>query len=50
MRFLLALLDRLVLVLVLVDDPQDLHEAEGGSQPSQGRLLIGVKLGHGPSS
>jgi hypothetical protein len=33
----------------VVDDPQDLDEAEGGSQPAQGRLLVGVDLGHGPS-
>jgi hypothetical protein len=32
----------------MVDDPQDLDEAEGGSQPAQGRLLVGVDLGHGP--
>jgi hypothetical protein len=32
----------------VVDDPQDLDEAEGGSQPAQGRLLVGVDLGHGP--
>jgi hypothetical protein len=25
----------------MVDDPQDLDEAEGGSQPPQGRLLVG---------
>jgi hypothetical protein len=30
----------------VVDDPQDLNEAEGGSQPAQGRLLVGVDLGH----
>jgi hypothetical protein len=34
--------------VVVVDDPQDLDEAEGGSQPAQGRLLAGVDLGHGP--
>jgi hypothetical protein len=34
---------------VVVDDPQDLDEAEGGSQPAQGRLLVGDDLGHGPS-
>jgi hypothetical protein len=39
----------LVLVVVVVDDPQDLDEAEGGPQPTQGRLLVGVELGHGPS-
>jgi hypothetical protein len=42
------LLDRLVVVLVLavivVDDPQDLDEPEGGPQPPQGRLLVGVNL------
>ena len=45
----LALVDGLavlVLVVVVVDDPQDLDEAEGGSQPAQGRLLVGVDLGH----
>jgi hypothetical protein len=26
-----------------------LDEAEGGSQPSQGRLLVRIELGHGPS-
>ena len=39
----------LFLALVMVDDPQDLDEAEGGSQPPQVRLLLGVDLGHGPS-
>ena len=38
-----------VLVLVVVDDPKDFDEAEGGSQPPQGRLLVGVDLGHGVS-
>jgi hypothetical protein len=33
----------------VVDDLQDLDEAEGGPQPAQGRLLVGVDLGHGPS-
>jgi hypothetical protein len=33
----------------MVDDPQDLDEAEGGSQLSQGRLLVGVDLSHGPA-
>jgi hypothetical protein len=32
---------------VVVDDPQDLDEAKGGRQPPQGRLLLGVDLGHG---
>jgi hypothetical protein len=32
----------------MVDDPQDLDEAEGGPKPPQGRLLVGVDLGHGP--
>jgi hypothetical protein len=46
----LAVLDQLVVVILgVVDDPQDLDEAEGGSQPPQGRLLLGVDLGHGPS-
>ena len=48
----LAFLDVLVVVLVLavivVDDSQDLDEAEGGSQPPQGRLLVGINLGHRP--
>ena len=39
----------LFLALVMVDDPQDLDEAEGGSQPPQGRLLVGVDLSHGRS-
>jgi hypothetical protein len=30
-------------------DPQDLDEAEGGAQVPQGRLLVGVDLGHVPS-
>jgi hypothetical protein len=34
------------LVLLVVDDLQDLDEAEGGSQPAQGRRLVGVDLGH----
>jgi hypothetical protein len=33
----------------VVDDPQDLDEAEGGSQPPQGRHLVWVELGHGRS-
>ena len=33
----------------MVDDPQDLDEAEGGSQLPQGRLLVGVDLSHGPA-
>jgi hypothetical protein len=37
------------LVVVMVDDPQDLDEAEGCSQPTKGRLLVGVELGHDPS-
>jgi hypothetical protein len=36
------------LAVVVVDDPQDLDEAEGGPQPPQGRLLVGVDLGHDP--
>ena len=31
----------------MVDDLQDLDEAEGGPQPAQGRLLVRVDLGHG---
>jgi hypothetical protein len=38
----------LVLVIVVVDDPQDLDEAEGGSEAPQGRLLLGIELGHRP--
>jgi hypothetical protein len=37
----------LVLVVGVVDDPQDLDEAEGRPQPAQGRFLVGVDLGHG---
>ncbi len=50
-RSLLASLGYVVLVLagVVVDDPQDLDEAEGDPQAPQGRLLVGVDLGHGPS-
>jgi hypothetical protein len=48
----LALLEGLVVVLVLagamVDDLEDLDEAERGPQPPQDRLLAGVDLGHGP--
>jgi hypothetical protein len=32
----------LALAVVVVDDPQDLDEAERGAQPPQGRLLVGV--------
>ena len=32
----------------MVNDPQDLDEAEGGPQPPQGRLLVRIQLGHGP--
>ena len=46
----LAVLDQFVVVILgVVDDPQDLDEAEGGSQPPQGRLLVGVDLSHGPA-
>jgi hypothetical protein len=38
-----------VLVGLVVDDLQDLNEAEGGPQPAQGRLLLRIQLGHGPS-
>jgi len=52
-RALLTFLGELVVVLVLdlivVDDPQDFDEAEGGSQPPQGRRLVGVDLGHRPA-
>jgi hypothetical protein len=46
------LLDGFVVVLILiglrvVDDPQNLDEAEGSSRTTQGRLLVGVDLGHG---
>ena len=44
-RALLAVLDGLVVMVVLavvvVHDPQDLDEAEGGLQPPQGRHLVG---------
>jgi hypothetical protein len=33
----------------MVDDPEDHDEAEGGSQPAQGRLLVRVELGHARS-
>jgi hypothetical protein len=33
----------------VVDDLQNLDEAEGGSQPAQGRLLLGVDVGRDPS-
>jgi hypothetical protein len=33
----------------VVDDSQDLDEAEGGSQPPQGHRLVRVEFGHGPS-
>jgi hypothetical protein len=39
----------LVLTGLVVDDRQNLDEAEGGSQASQGRRLVGIELGHGPS-
>src|SRR5215212_4701105 len=39
----------MILVVVVADDPQNFDEAEGGSQATQGRLLVGVDLGHGPS-
>jgi hypothetical protein len=45
----LVLLEDLVLTLVVVDDPEDLDEAECGSQPTQGRLLVRVELGHDSS-
>ena len=38
-----------VYALAMVDDPQDLDEAEGGAQPPQRRLLLGVEFGHGRS-
>ena len=47
--FLGELVVVLVLVLIMVDDPQDLDEAEGGSQPPQGRRLVGGNLGHRPA-
>jgi hypothetical protein len=47
--FLGRLVVVLVLALVVVDDPQHFDEAEGGSQAAQGRLLVGVDLGHDPS-
>jgi hypothetical protein len=47
--FLDLLVVVLVLVLVVIDDPQHFDEAEGGSQPAQGRLLVGVDLSHSSS-
>jgi hypothetical protein len=47
-RWTLFTLVRLFLVGLVVVDPQDLDEAEGGSQPAQGRLLVWVDLGHDP--
>ena len=38
-----------VLVDLVVNDLQDFDEAGGGPQPAQGRLLVGIQLGHGPS-
>jgi hypothetical protein len=32
----------------VIDDPQDLDEAEGGPKLAQGRLLVRIKLGHSP--
>jgi hypothetical protein len=48
---LVVSLDRVVVLVltVVVNDPQDLDEAEGGAQPAQGRLLLGVDLGRDPS-
>ena len=43
-KLVAVLLLLLALVMVMADDPQDLDEAEGGSQPPQGRLLVGVDL------
>ena len=49
----ILVLDGFIVVLVpvglVVDDLQDLDEAEGGSKPPQGRRLVGIELGHGPS-
>jgi hypothetical protein len=36
----------LVLVGAVVDDLQDLNEAEGGPEAAKGRLQLGVGLGH----
>jgi len=33
----------------MVDDRQDLDEAEGGSKAAQGRRLVGIELGHRPA-
>ena len=33
---------------MVVDDPQNLDEAEGRAQAPQGRLLVGIDLGHEP--
>ncbi len=52
MRCLFARLEGLFVVLiptvVVVDDPQDLDVAKSGPKPPQGRVLVGVELGHGP--
>jgi hypothetical protein len=37
-----------VLALLVVEDLQDLDEAERRPQPTKGHLLVGVDLGHGP--
>ena len=48
-RLVLCRLDsRSVLVGLVADDLQGLDEAERGSQPPQGRVLVGIDLGHGP--
>jgi hypothetical protein len=33
----------------MANDLDDLDEAEGGPEATQGRLLVGIQLGHGPS-
>ena len=38
-----------VLVGLMVDDRQDLDEAESSSQAPQGRRLVGVEFGHRPA-
>jgi hypothetical protein len=51
-RGTVLVLDGFIVVLdlvgLVVDDRQDLDEAEGGSQASQGRRLVGIELGHSP--
>jgi hypothetical protein len=47
LTFLSELVVVRVLAVVVVDDPQNFDEPKGGSQATQGCLLVGVDLGHG---